>query len=279
MCPYGNTAPGQTSHQMDERLFIHIIEEVKKIGSVRTLSIMLQNEPLLDLGLEQRIRQARSILGDKIIIRTVTNGSLLNKKRTDAFLRSGINQLHVSIDAFTAKTYEKIRPGLPFEEVIKNTTYLVCKAPEYGVSVSVKFLRQEINREEQKDFVNFWSSRGARVSIDTLTHRAGSIEDYSILKRKNLSFQQLLLHPVLNRLIPCCPLPFSSIGILSGGQVVLCCHDWEHNEIIGDISSQNLEEIWNGKRINHHRQLLAEQRADESSICRDCSLSRKFWGN
>ena len=278
MCPYSITAQGQMKLQMDERLFIRIIEEVKKTKSVKTLAMMLQNEPLLDLGLEKRIRQARSILGEKIIIRTVTNGVLLDEKRTEALLRSGISQIYVSIDALTAKTYEKIRRGLPFEEVIQNTNYLLKKAPDHGVSIFVKFLRQEINREEQKDFAKFWSSRGARVSIDTLTNRAGLIEAYINLKRKKLTLQQLILHPILNRFIPCCPLPFSSIGILADGKVALCCHDWEHNEILGDISSESLEEIWNGEKINHQRQLLVEKRADESSICGDCSLSRKFWG-
>ena len=279
MCPYSTSAPSQTKTQMDDSLFIHVINQIKKTGSVKTLAMMLQNEPLLDLGLEQRIRQARSILGEDVIIRTVTNGVLLDRQRTDALLGSSINQIYVSIDAFTAQTFEKIRRGLPFERVIQNTMYLLNKAPEYGVTVTVKFLRQEINQEEQKDFVRFWSSRGARVSIDKLTNRAGSIGEYNKLKGKKLSFQQMLLHPVLNRMIPCCPLPFSSLGILADGKVVLCCHDWEHKEILGDLGSESLGEIWNGEKINRHRKLLVEKRPDESTTCRGCSLSKKFWGD
>lgn len=279
MCPYSSTAPGRAGHQMGDKLFNHIIDEVKKIGSVRTLALMLQNEPLLDLDLERRIRHTRRILGEKIIIRTVTNGALLDRQRTEDILRSSINQISVSIDAFTAKTFEKIRQGLPFEKVVQNTVHLLRKAPEYGVTVTVKFLRQEINQEEQKDFVRFWRSRGARVSIDKLTNRAGSIEGYKKLKGKKLSPQQLLLHPVLNRLIPCCPLPFSSLGILADGKVVLCCHDWEHEETLGDLGSESLGEIWHGEKINRYRQLLVEKRADEISTCRGCSLSKKFWGD
>ncbi len=279
MCPYSVTASSQSSHYMDMDLFIRIIQEIKEIGTVRLLTMMLQNEPLLDPILEQRIRISREIMGDKVRIATVTNGSLLNKERTEKLLDCGLNQLAVSIDAFTGETFKNIRRGLNFERVVENTCYLLSMAPKSEVSVIVKFLRQDINLEEEMKFISFWSSKGAMVGVDTLTNRAGMIKDYDAIKRRKQNLHQRILHPVFNHFIPCCPLPFTSMGILADGRSIICCHDWEHNEIIGDVATQSLVEIWNGEKINHHRKLLWEKRGDESCICNGCSLSRKFWGN
>ena len=279
MCPYSLAATGKTFQKMDESLFRKIIEEIKEIGTVNLLALMLQNEPLLDPLLERRVRTAREILGDKVNISTVTNGSLLDEGRIDSLINCGIDRIAVSIDACTRETYGKIRRGLSFEQVVRNTSRLLERAKGSRVSVVTRFLRQEVNRDEEKDFIRFWSSRGARIGIDTLTNRAGLIENYDSLKRRRKALHQRLLHPVLNRWVPCCPLPFTTMGILADGRSILCCHDWEHHEIMGTISSQSLPDIWNGEPMNRYRRLLWEKRAAESDICRGCSLSSKFWGD
>jgi len=279
MCPYSCAGPGWEPHQMDESLFRRIIEELKELGNANLIVMMLQNEPLLDPRLEHRIRLSREILGNEVEIATVSNGSLLDEKRIESLLSSGLDRIAISIDAYSRETYGKIRRGLSFERVVDNTIQLVRKGKEKNVPVVVRFLRQSLNLDEEKDFIRFWRERGARVSIDSLTNRAGMIKNYDSLRQNKSSLYQKLLHPLLNRMITCCPLPFTSMGILSDGRAILCCHDWEHEEIMGDASRQSLSDIWNGDTINRHRRLLREKREKESVICRGCSLSGRFWGS
>jgi radical SAM protein with 4Fe4S-binding SPASM domain len=66
-------------------------------------------------------------------------------------------------------------------------------------------------------------------------------------------------------------------SILSDGRVVLCCNDWGPHDIAGDLSRQTLQEVWNGDKINHYRQLLWTHRIKESPVCADCSLAGYYW--
>jgi radical SAM protein with 4Fe4S-binding SPASM domain len=278
-CPHGKLRSDEKIQPMDDFLFAHVLKEIEATGTVRKLVLMLQNEPLLDRSLASRIRRAREILASRIRIVIVTNGVLLDDDRADELLRSGVDTIAVSIDAATEATFEKVREGLAFDKVQENTGALLKKAPSHGVSVTAKFLRQKGNEREERAFAQFWRAKGAAVSFHKMTNRAGTLDEFDRLRRDRAGVPRRALHRLLNHLVPCCPLPFSSLGILSDGRALLCCHDWSRSETMGDISTQSLREIWNGKELNYHRSLLSEGRAQESSTCGKCSLSNRFWGS
>jgi radical SAM protein with 4Fe4S-binding SPASM domain len=236
---------------------------------------MLQNEPLLDSKLAERVRKARVILGDAVRIAIVTNGQLLTEQRFGMLCESGLNYMGVSIDAFTPETYARIRPGLHFSKVVHNTQAALERSN--SVLISARFLKQRANEGEEDLFRNYWQSKGATVDFDSLANRAGSVREFEQLKSRRSSYQRRFLCKILNRLIPSCPLPFWELAILLDGRVILCCHDWEHRKILGDLSRQSLKEIWNGNKINYYRMLLRQRRAENSSVCRRCSLAYQFW--
>ena len=80
-------------------LYRSIIGELADAGSVRILVLMLQNEPLLDPELGQRVREARVALGPRCRIGVVTNGSLLDAARAGELAAGGLDFLEVSLDA------------------------------------------------------------------------------------------------------------------------------------------------------------------------------------
>ena len=275
MCPYSTIINPARGNLMEDGLYHHIIDEVHRVGTAKIICLMLQNEPLLDRKLPDRVRLARSVLGPTIRIMTVTNGTLLTPMLIEDLFASGIDNVAVSIDAAREDSYRRIRHGLDFHRVVENTLSLIGRLGPHRVSV--KFLRQRGNEGEENAFASYWRRLGVRVSFAELTNRAGTLESYERIRKRRPDLWRRLVHPALNRLIPACPLPFSAMNILWDGRVITCCEDWGPRDTVGDLSRQTLKEIWNGGKINHYRHLLWTHRSSESLVCAGCSLSNRFW--
>jgi hypothetical protein len=75
-----------------------------------------------------------------------------------------------------------------------------------------------------------------------------------------------------------CYLPFYKMSIDVNGDAVLCCGDWKRQEIVGNILSENIYDIWNGDRLNHIRQeLLKGNRTGK--ICERCDADGTLCGD
>jgi MoaA/NifB/PqqE/SkfB family radical SAM enzyme len=138
---------------------------------VKYVMLMLQNEPLLDRRLPDRVRLARKLLGQRVRIATVTNGAPLTAALIDELAASGIGHVAVSIDAVREDTYNRIRQGLNFQRVVGNTLALIERLGPRRVGV--RFLRQRENEDEESAFAGSWRRHGVRVIAFQLTNRAG----------------------------------------------------------------------------------------------------------
>ena len=272
MCPYGASQKTGPPHHMEEGLYLRIIDDLRRTGSLRMLVLMLQDEPLLDGDLAARVRQARHALGRRTWVATVTNGSALNAQRIDELVEAGLDCIDVSIDAARERTYQTVRPGLDFANVVENTRTLLRRRGK--AAVRVRFLKQRANAGEEREFERYWKSRGAIVRLEPMLNRAGSLGDFERLRRP---WDGVLRHGIkvlLGRLYPKCLYPFVALTVLSDGRVILCCNDWSHRLIVGDLSRQSVAEVWHGERMNRCRHLLWTHRYRDSRVCRGCSIVR-----
>ena len=110
-----------------------------------------------------------------------------------------------------------------------------------------------------------------------MANRAGALAEFDELRLKDDQRLRSRLLRLERRLCLGCRLPFWSLAVLVDGRVIVCCHDWGHSVILGDLSRQSLGEVWNGELTNHYRHLLWNRRYDESPICRNCSIVRASW--
>jgi MoaA/NifB/PqqE/SkfB family radical SAM enzyme len=275
MCPYSSLSKSASGNVMNDDLYSHIIGEVGRNEATKNIVLMLQNEPLLDRKLPDRVQLARKIIGPGARIMIVTNAEPLTTAMIDRLVASGIDHVSVSIDAIREETFGKIRQGLSFHRVVENTLALISRLGKQRVSV--KFLRQRENEGEEYAFASYWKRAGVKVTFCELTNRAGTLESYERIKKRHPDLWKKLVHPVLNRLVPACPLPFTSLNILSDGRAITCSEDWGPRDTIGDLSRQTLQEVWNGEKINHYRHLLWTRRPAESLVCAGCALSDRYW--
>jgi len=59
--------------------------------------------------------------------------------------------------------------------------------------------------------------------------------------------------------------------ILSDGRVTLCCMDYRHEEILGDVREASLEDIWNGEAFEQARaRIRGDATAGPNFLCDRC---------
>src|SRR3990172_5532840 len=109
---------------VDFNLFQKVIDESILYGKRLIITINKDGEPLLHPELPRMIKYAK----DKKAaykINFYTNGILLTETKSLELMKSGLDTIHISIDAFTNETYRKIKNSQKFETVEENVKRFV----------------------------------------------------------------------------------------------------------------------------------------------------------
>ena len=279
MCPYSTYSKIFARGRMDDALFEKVIAEIAGHPEVRALVPMLQNEPLLDKKLFDRIARFRQLTGGRVQVELVTNGAFLTEQVVEQIRAVKLDVLDISLDALTKETYERIRVGLDFDQVIAGVERVIA-ADLPDTSVFVRLVRQRENMHEIRAFARRWRQRGVAVFIYSAHDRAGSVGGFD--ERIRVPEREL---PVLQRLerrasrawLGHCPLPFASTNILHDGDMLMCVHDWGRKVVLGNVRDSTISELWNGDRMREIRRLVSERRYTEVAACRDCTLWKDGW--
>ena len=104
---------------MDYELFKNIIDEYPNMTDLHLQGL---GEPMMHPRYFDMVEYAS---GKGINVSTNSNLTLLNPRRAERCVTSGLNLLCVSLDGSTAETYERIRVRAHFDRVIKHIEMLV----------------------------------------------------------------------------------------------------------------------------------------------------------
>lgn len=97
-----------------------------------------------------------------------------------------------------------------------------------------------------------------RVSTD-LTNTRGGLVNRNIIPEEPLS--------------ECCSRVFFQLIIRFSGLAVLCCEDYLNEIILGDAKTQNVVDIWTGRKANEVRDYLARKDRHFAKACTHCNIS------
>ena len=153
MCPRNTNLHTNLSYSINDKHVIDLVRlkevilESTKSG-VMSLNFGAFSEPLIHSDLWELIEfsHANGIVDTRVI----TNGLLLNRWKNQVF-DSGFVNLFISLDAFTAQTYEKIR-GKGFYKVVANTLEIIEERTKRNSKlpiIRVSWVDMEVNREEK----------------------------------------------------------------------------------------------------------------------------------
>ncbi|MDO8140942.1 MAG: radical SAM protein [Candidatus Brocadiales bacterium] len=261
MCPRELNRP---FGYMEFNLFKKIIDESILYGKRLIITINKDGEPLLHPELTQMIKYAK----DKEAAQKInfySNGILLTESKSLELIKSGLDTVHISIDAFTKETYKKVKNSQKLEIVEENVKRLVElkeKLHSKKPLVIVKIIHTPDTKDETKPFTNKWKGIANFVEIGEYHTWDGSLNSPNPLDQSNQRIKRY----------PCTFLWYNPI-ILWDGRVTTCCVDYQGKGIIGNIKEEFFAKIWQNDILRKIRRAHLEGQYESIPLCSKC----QFW--
>jgi len=267
-CPFCAVDQWDKSHPfMEEVLFAKILDELADYAAwIEFIALQRAGEPLLDKHIVQRVGRLKEI-GIKTVSLS-TNASRLTEDKTRELLGTGLDEIMFSIDSIDKESYQKMRVGLSYEQVIENIeTFFRLRdrlRPECRVRVrGVSFydLDNPEHRRELARWEDFWSRfrrEGDRIYMKQ-AHNWGNQKTWDAVQS-----YEWVYHP--------CVLPWSTLHITAMGRIALCPQDYDGKMNLGDVNRNTIAEIWNDESWRRVRRLHESGWRNEISFCRGCRL-------
>lgn len=273
-CPVCETGCGELGRQdahMSLESFKAIID---KIGEhTNTLMFYFMGEPFLNKQAYAMIRYAKDV--GIPWVTTCTNGDAVNPEK---LLKSGIDEISFQIGGVTQGTHSVYRVNSRLERVLGNLRETLELRRQRNVKVRVVcgFILMKHNEHELPEFHKLMAELGVDEAnvIDPCVRTVE--QGHQFLPSDSThwyydvaSFKNGLLRP---RVRPknACPWLWYSLVVQVNGDVVPCCRDPRGEFVVGNLLTQSLDEIWNGKPlVEFRRRVLSDQAS--VSICRLCS--------
>ena len=170
-----------------------------------------------------------------------------------------------SIDGATKKSYETIRGGGKYENIVDSLEVIQKinnKKRGYRISLSIDSILSSTNIYEIPIFFEKYGKYCFPENINFAIVN-GISPDPSYF-RESFPFPNLI-----RQYIPC-HMPFQSVYITYGGKVTLCCRDYDEDVIVGDIQENSLIDIWNGLQADKVRKMHLGQEKMDIRSCKLC---------
>jgi radical SAM protein with 4Fe4S-binding SPASM domain len=234
-------------------------------------------EPLLHPQFMDLMRIATKH-GKKIAL--VTNGSLLTANLASALLSEVKPQrITFSVDAADKETYESIRVGLNFDEVIANIHQAVnlrnllskktiielyCTLGQFNLNQILNLA--ELTQNLKADKLTFAALNPHGTGIATATNAVDN-QNIKYIEQARSLFPNLKITTNLgsSRL---CRDPFYSTFIQANGDVFPCCDTLQHKMgNIYDIYDTPFKQIWFGEKYMEMRENFVKNPCKECKLC------------
>lgn len=228
---------------MSFNLFKKAIDELKEIDFSGRIAYHVNNDPLIFPQLPKFVKYTRNNL-PKAWLQILTNGKALTEEKAEELIIAGINELSINFynDDFSAELPEPIRNVR--ERVI----------PKYYNPEQIISGKKPSSIANKKVFLFNVSRRKAN---EILTSRGGHAPNKKQKSRSPRGF---------------CQYPFTQFNITTDGTVNKCCADFYFSDPMGNVSNQNIIEIWNGINFGRVRQELLKGKRDGLENCKKCDF-------
>jgi radical SAM protein with 4Fe4S-binding SPASM domain len=203
----------------------------------RHIWLTQMGEPMLNKHLTDYVKAAKSA-GHHVGF--TTNGSLMTEEKAKDLLSAGIDHVVFSFDGATKETFEKIRIGGDFDEVVANIRRLAAlnrrlRSPERRCTIQVDMIVSNLTEHEVDDFHAMWKDVALTQSIP-LDDWAGQVELPDDFGRPRTSREDIKRYA--------CDLLWNTAYVSAEGNAMMCCHDYKQRSKLPNLHEKPWEQIW-----------------------------------
>lgn len=148
--------------RMKKEVFDGLIEQLKEFKSLQSVMFGGFGEPTFHKDILYMIGQVKS-LGLKVEM--VTNGTLLNEAMLQGLINNGLDNLWVSFDGTSEDSFDDIRAGASFKEVVQNLRRLkeMNLHSTHKIKVGIAFVVMKRNINELRKLRTLAKTVGAEM--------------------------------------------------------------------------------------------------------------------
>lgn len=238
-------------------LFASIVRQIS--GSQDYVALHHFGETLVYPRLAEAVALARS---HGVLTGISCNPPSLAPALAERLLRAGISNIVLSLDSLDRDVYRQIRGvAARLDRADQHLRALVRlrDAGDYETGITLQMINMRANHAEADRFLEYCAEvgvdRGVVVRLgrwDFDDARLGVLGEFSTPGYDGY-----------------CSRPWRSVAVLWDGRVVPCCHDYNGDTVLGDLSAQSVAEMWSSAAAVRFR-----TRNRESSLCARCAFSR-----
>lgn len=253
-CPTGNKKlvdRYRVSQVMDWEIYQRIIDDLCTMPKpIKTLRLYKNGEPLMNPKFADMVKYAKDT-GRFQKIDTTTNGSLLNFNTQEKIIDAGLDQIFISIpDDYSVFYHAQIA-------CLYRISRDKCK-------INVKMINPgNMSEDSKQQFMDDFGNISDQIFIENLAECWPEYKILNVNKHVGLFGQEL-------EDIKVCSYIFYGLVINSNGTVSLCCQDWKHKLLVGDLRVEKFKDIWNGEKLKRYQVLHLKGNRYKVLMCANC---------
>lgn len=249
---------------MSFELFCRLVDDMKQFDrKLKVVNLYKDGEPLLHRQFPEMVRYLKQAdVTERILLKT--NGSLLDPELNQRLVAAGPDIICISAEAVSGEGYRKIAGAkIDYDTFRENIRDLYTRRGD--CEIHVKLANSGFPPQEIETFYADFEPIATRVWVEGLMGWSySSVKDFT-LGTNPTTFDGTPLAPKL-----VCPFPFYAVAVNFNGTVSLCCADWSHSTVVGDITQESLPSIWNGPSLFAFRKMHLEGKRGSNRACGDC---------
>lgn len=278
-CIHCNRGLYPTGGEMSIEVFRNIISQIPSLESINITGL---GEPFL----HPRIGEMLGIAKEKKLFTYMNTNFTLGKSIASKLVESRIDMVKISLDAAKTETYRKVRGTDDFPEIIRSIRLLADYKKARGTRlpiIRINNLLLSQNIHELQDMIRLAKELGVDqllmkqvfvydekrrgdvlggCSLKEIEERIREAEKIAkeLGVKTNLGglCQEMKKTLAINRgdarRTNPCPLLWLSCNILYNGDVTPCCYLWGEEAVMGNVTRERFNDIWNGERYKRFRQ-------------------------
>ena len=225
--------------------------------------LFAHGESLLNKNLPDMVAYARE-QNVANVIQITTNGSLLNPDLNMRLIDAGMDELRISIEGLSAEKYKKVADvEIDYDIFLENIKHFyknkgTCK-------LYVKIINVGLDDGEEKQFYRLFNDISDNVSIEYVTPYYEGVEYTSLFPKHDKTILGNHVRP-----ISVCPRIFYMLNICPDGNITMCNVDNLEQYVFGNVNTDSLVELWNGKRFTELRLQHLKNNAKDHPLCSKC---------
>lgn len=256
-CPYKELRFSKEQTMLTTEKFLELLYEISQ-HKVSRLTLFNNNEPLLDKRIYEFVKVSHEMMPN-VEIGLSSNGRAITKDVLFRLIGNNLSILYISIPCVDREDYKNVMGVYPdslFELLDSIEDEKILKMVRIAVPIT-KYLNEEALIQRFKHF---------KLCIWNLEYKAswGIGEKFNEVARED-------------SIAGLCDRPMDQAVISSNGDVLICCRDWQSQNVVGNVYNSSLFDIWHSEPMQKIQNLISQGKYSEIECCKDCAMNKETY--